>query len=70
MTWAHPEFRASAYAVPGDVFGIVAPSVQISGSEMLLQLRGVAYRDSVPTGTAVVTSGLGGVYPPGLPVGP
>jgi len=69
MTWAHPEFRASAYAVPGDVFGIVAPSVQISGSEMLLQLRGVAYRDSVPTGTAVVTSGLGGVYPPGLPVG-
>lgn len=69
MTWAHPEFRASAYAVPGEVFGIVAPSVQISGSEMLLQLRGVAYRDSIAAGTAVVTSGLGGVYPPGLPVG-
>jgi rod shape-determining protein MreC len=70
MAWAHPEFRASAYAIPGDVFGIVAPSVQISGSEMLLQLRGVAYRDSVPTGTAVVTSGLGGVYPRGSRWGP
>jgi rod shape-determining protein MreC len=69
MTWAHPEFRASAYAGQGEVFGIVAPSVQISGSEMLLQLRGVAYRDSIAAGTAVVTSGLGGVYPPGLPVG-
>ncbi len=69
MTWAHPEFRASAYAVPGDVFGIVAPSVQISGSEMLLQLRGVAYRDSVPTGTAVVTSGLGRCVSAGTPGG-
>jgi rod shape-determining protein MreC len=69
MTWAHPEFRASAYAIPGQVFGVVAPSIQVSGSDLLLQLRGVAYRDSVPMGTAVVTSGLGGVYPPGIPVG-
>ena len=69
MTWVHPEFRASAYALPGEVFGIIAPSVQVSGSDLLLQLRGVAYRNSVPTGTKVVTSGLGGVYPPGIPVG-
>lgn len=69
ITWVHPEFRASAYALPGQIFGIVAPSVQVSGSDLLLQLRGVAYRDSVPTGTRVVTSGLGGVYPPGIPVG-
>ena len=69
MTWAHPEFRASAFALPGKVFGVIAPSLQITGSEQLLQLRGVAIRDSVPDGTLVVTSGLGGVYPEGIPVG-
>jgi rod shape-determining protein MreC len=69
MTWAHPEFRASAFAMPGRVFGVIAPSLQITGSEQLLQLRGVAIRDSVPDGTMVVTSGLGGVYPEGIPVG-
>jgi rod shape-determining protein MreC len=69
MTWAHPEFRASAYAQPGDVFGIVAPAMQIAGTEHLLQLRGVAIRDSLPPGTLVLTSGLGGVFPAGIPVG-
>ncbi|MEP6574013.1 MAG: rod shape-determining protein MreC [Gemmatimonadota bacterium] len=69
MTWAHPEFRASAFTANGSVFGIVARSTQVSGSEMLLQLRGVAYRDTIAPGTDIVTSGLGGVYPPGIPVG-
>lgn len=68
-TWTHPEFRASAYTVPGGVFGVVGPALQITGSELLLQLRGVAIRDSVPNGTLVVTSGLGGVYPQGIPIG-
>ncbi len=69
MTWAHPEFRASAFTLPGNVFGVIWPGVQVTGSEQLLQLRGVAIRDSVPEGTLVVTSGLGGVYPQGIPVG-
>jgi rod shape-determining protein MreC len=69
MTWAHPEFRASAFTVGGEVFGVIAPAIQVTGSEQLLQLRGVAIRDTVPTGTLVVTSGLGGVYPQGIPVG-
>jgi rod shape-determining protein MreC len=69
MTWAHPEFRASAFTLPGTIFGVVAPALQVTGSEQLLQLRGVAIRDSIPVGTLVVTSGLGGVYPPGIPVG-
>lgn len=69
MTWAHPEFRASAFTQPGDIFGVVAPALQVTGSDLLLQLRGVAIRDSVPDGTMVVTSGLGGVYPPGIPIG-
>lgn len=69
MTWMHPEFRASAFTRPGGVFGVVAPALQLTGSDLLMQLRGVAIRDSVPDGTLVVTSGLGGVYPSGIPVG-
>ena len=68
-TWAHPEFRASAYTDGGGVFGIVAPSAPATGTEPLLELRGVPYRDTIPAGTLVLTSGLGGVYPKGIPVG-
>ena len=69
ITWAHPEFRASGYAEPGAVFGVVGPAAQSIGSNQLLQLAGVAVRDTVPPGTQVVTSGLGGVYPAGIPIG-
>lgn len=69
LTWANPEFRASAFTQPGNVFGVIGPALQVTGSEQLLQLRGVAIRDSVPLGTLVTTSGLGGVYPTGIPVG-
>ena len=68
-TWAHPEFRASAYTDGGGVFGIVAPSAPSGATEPLLELRGVPYRDTIPAGTLVLTSGLGGVYPKGIPVG-
>ncbi len=69
MTWADPEFRASAVTADGAVSGIVAATAPESPSLALLELRGVPFRDSVAVGTAVVTSGLGGVYPRGIPVG-
>ncbi len=69
MTWSHPEFRVSAASAEGAVLGIVAPSPNTDASETFLELRGVAFRDTVPAGTAVVTSGLGGVYPRGIPIG-
>ena len=69
MTWTHPEFRASAFTEDGSVFGIVAPATSASGPETLLELRGVPYRDSIPPGTPVVASGLGGVFPRGVPLG-
>ena len=69
MTWAHPEFRVSAYTVGGNASGVVAPSLSSMGGEGALEFRGVPYRDSVPPGTLVLSSGLGGVYPRGIPVG-
>jgi rod shape-determining protein MreC len=68
MTWAHPEFRVSAFTVTGNAAGVVAPSPSGTG-EAALEFRGVPYRDSVPVGTLVLSSGLGGVYPKGIPVG-
>lgn len=69
MTWAHPEFRASAVTADGAVSGIVAATAAESPALAMLELRGVPFRDTVPIGAMVVTSGLGGVYPRGIPIG-
>jgi rod shape-determining protein MreC len=68
MTWAHPEFRVSAFTDSG-VVGIVAASPASGVSEPFLEFRGASYRDSIPEGTLVLSSGLGGVYPKGIPIG-
>src|SRR2546430_5478682 len=69
VTWAHPEFRASAMAADGSVYGIVAPHGSEGPRVWLLELEGVAYRQLVANGTPILTSGLGGVVPRGIPVG-
>jgi rod shape-determining protein MreC len=69
MSWAHPEFRVSAFTVGGNALGVAAPSIQGRNNEGALEFRGVPYRDSVPLGTMVLSSGLGGVFPKGIPVG-
>lgn len=69
MTWAHPEFRVSAATANGAILGIVAPSPNADASEAALEFRGVAFRDTIPAGELVVTSGLGGVFPRGIPIG-
>jgi rod shape-determining protein MreC len=69
LSWAHPEFRVSAFTVGGNAFGVAAPAIQGRNNEGALEFRGVPYRDSVPLGTLVLSSGLGGVFPKGIPVG-
>lgn len=69
LSWAHPEFRASAIAADGSVVGIAAPRGAEGPGVWLLELQGVQYRQQVPTGTVIVTSGLGGVFPRGIPIG-
>ena len=68
MTWTHPDFRASAVVEGGSVYGIVVARRGESGGEVM-ELDGVPFRDALAPGTAVVTSGLGGVFPRGIPVG-
>lgn len=69
LTWAHPEYRVSAVTLDGAVQGIVAAAPGGEPSEAFLEFRGVAFRDTIATGTMVVTSGLTGVYPKGIPIG-
>lgn len=69
LTWLHPDWRASAVTGDGSVMGILTATTVGSSGQALLELRGVALRDSLAIGTLVFTSGLGGIYPRMLPVG-
>jgi rod shape-determining protein MreC len=69
LTWMHPDWRASAVTGDGAVMGILAAEGVGPTGQPLLELRGVALRDSLVNGTIVYTSGLGSVYPRMIPVG-
>jgi rod shape-determining protein MreC len=73
IVWTNPDFRVSAMSADGGTFGIVqSHTVGLSQGEperFLLELRGVAFRTSLKPGTLIVSSGLGGVYPRGIPIG-
>ena len=67
-SWAHPDFRVGVTAMNDSVVGLVSPRLS-DGLRSSLELRGVTYDGDIPVGTPVYTSGGGGVYPPGIPVG-
>ncbi|MGQ0539944.1 MAG: rod shape-determining protein MreC [Gemmatimonadaceae bacterium] len=69
ILWTHPDFRVSAQSLGSNVLGIVRPHRGDEGEGYLLELTGVAFRDSLLPGTHLVSSGLGGRYPTGIPVG-
>jgi rod shape-determining protein MreC len=68
MAWTHPDFRASAMVEGRNVSGIVAAR-SVAGARDAMALEGVPFRDELPMGTTIVTSGLGGVFPRGIPLG-
>lgn len=69
LTWVNPDFAASAVTADGRVSGFVHPAATTSGANSLLELDGVALRDSLAIGTVVMTAGAGGTYPMGIPIG-
>jgi rod shape-determining protein MreC len=69
IVWPHPDFRVSAMSADGTAFGIVYPHLGAGATRFLLELRGVAFRNALRPGTLIVSAGLGGVYPKGIPVG-
>ncbi len=59
-----PSFRASAQVQRSRVLGIIKP-----GSGFSLRLDNVPLAEDVKEGDRVITSGLGGVFPPGIDIG-
>jgi rod shape-determining protein MreC len=69
MDWTHPEFRASAMTSDGSVYGLVqAERAEFRESDRL-RIDGVPFHQELIDGRVIVTSGLGGVYPRGIPIG-
>ncbi len=69
MLFSHPDFRVSAMTADGAVFGIVYPHASSGSQGYLLELRNVVFSTLLKPGTLIITSGLGGVFPRGIPVG-
>jgi rod shape-determining protein MreC len=80
ILFAHPDFRVSAMSADGSAFGIVQPHLgnscntaakdtHLCSERYLLEMRGVPFRATLKPGAVVFSSGLGGIYPKGIPVG-
>jgi rod shape-determining protein MreC len=72
MTFTNKDFAVSAMTADGSAFGIVYPHLAAAADRperYLLELRGVPFRNTVPPNTVVYTSGLGGRFPRGIPIG-
>jgi len=69
ILWTHADFRVSATSPDGGAFGIVAAHLGAGADRFLLEMRGVPFRNDLKPGTLIVSSGLGNVYPRGIPIG-
>jgi len=66
--WTHPDFRVSVVTADGLVSGI-ARAVRPRGGQPILILEGAPFQGAIKPGTPLVTTGVAGVYPPGIRVG-
>jgi rod shape-determining protein MreC len=69
MDWTHPQFRASAMTEDGSVYGLVQATPGGFREADRLLLDGIPFQQELEAGVVLVTSGLGGVYPRGIPIG-
>lgn len=69
MDWSHPDFRAFAMSADGATYGVVEARRGRFREEDRLVFNGTAFHTRLEDGTVIVTSGLGGVFPRGVPIG-
>ncbi|MHB1192414.1 MAG: rod shape-determining protein MreC [Longimicrobiales bacterium] len=69
IDWTHPDFRASAMLADGTGFGVVETFRGSFREEDMLVLNGTAFYEAAPEGMPVLTSGMGGIFPRGIPIG-
>src|SRR5689334_24269283 len=69
MLWTHPDFRVSGMSPDGTAFGIAQAHLTGATGGYLIELRGVPFRATLKPGQMIVSSGWGGVWPRGIPIG-
>lgn len=69
ILWTHPDFRVSVMSADGSAFGIAQAHLGGSASRFMLEMRGVPFRATLQPGALIVSAGIGGTYPRGIPVG-
>lgn len=69
MDWTHPDFSVSAMSRDGAVYGFVEVRRGLFREEDRLILTSTPYHTRLESGDEVVTSGVGGTYPRGIPIG-
>ena len=69
MDWTNPQFSASAMTEDGSIYGLVQASPGRFREADRLLLDGVPFQEELEPGVTLVTSGLGGVYTRGIPIG-
>lgn len=69
IVWLHPDFRVSAMSVDGSTWGMIQAHGGTGADRFFLELRGVQLRSQLQPGALVITSGMGGVWPRGIPIG-
>ena len=69
MDWSHPDFRAFAMSADGATYGVVESRRGLFREEDRLVFNGTAFHTRLDDGTVIVTSGQGGIFPRGVPIG-
>lgn len=69
MDWTNPDFRASGMSDDGAVYGFLETRRGLFREEDRLLLTSTPYAIELAPGTEIVTSGRGGVFPRGIPIG-
>jgi len=69
MDWSHPEFAASAMSEDGLTYGIVEARRGAFREQDRLVFLHTPFNTVLDSGTHILTSGRGGVFPRGIPIG-